>query len=236
MAISRVNGNTATANNGGNPSVDMSTWGLLQDDLVIAVLDSGFTSDQDIVMNTSGYTEIADLFASDVRDTGLGVFYKKMGASPDSTAVGQGSTNASEGLALAVTAFRGVDTASPFDATATTATGANSANADPPSITFATSGVWVVIGTGCSSNTAATVLTFPAGYTTNALQTVGSDTWRAVVGMAYNSSPSSPENPGVVTADSSLVDDAWCAVTIALKPAAGGGAGGAFTGWGLPIF
>lgn len=222
MAISFVNGGTNDLANGGDASVDMSTWSLLEDDFVIAAYSIN-SVDRDMVMLTSGYTEIADLFSSDSERTNLGVFYKFMSASPDASAQCEGFGDANDGVQLAATAFRGVDTSSPFDVASTTATGTNSGLADPPSIDWSTSGVWTVIASASGISATATY-TFPSGYTTNAKQASRNETRISVIGLGYNSAPSDPENPGAFAlsiADS--VTFSWASVTIALKPAAVGG-------------
>lgn len=234
MAISTVNGNTASANNAQDPSVDMSTWGLQENDLVIAALAIGNSLDLDVTMNSAGYTEIADLNGPDTHDANLGVFYKFMTATPDSTAVGEGGTDPTSGVVLAVRAFRGVDTGSPFDVTSTTATGSNTMIANPPSIDWSTAGVWTVIAAAASTADNGLVFTFPSGYTTNALQQGQLETEMNRVALGYNSSPSDPEDPAVFGIN--ISDDTacgWAAVTMALRPAAGGGT---TDGWGIPIF
>ena len=82
--------------------------------------------------------------------------------------------------------------------------------------------IWAVIAamTGHTGGATAT-FTFPTGYTTNAAQRAHNDTIDALAGMGYNTAPSDPENPGAFTAANigTAADNAWCAVTMALKVA-----------------
>ena len=228
MAISFVNGGVANKNNGGNPSLDVSTWGLAENDLIIVALGIGDNDGVDFTMSmtSSGYTLVtgADLFADDTQDANLGVFYKFMTASLDSTVVGNGQGGNDAGVSEAVIAFRGVDTTTPFDSTTpTTATGLNTYDADPPSIDHSgTAGNWVVIA-ACSGTTlgAGATYTFPTNYTTNGQEDRGNDTSDVTTGLGYNTSPSDPEDPGAFAHNGTdSTNFCWCAVTMALLAAA----------------
>lgn len=222
MAISFVSAATAGAADGGDPSLTLSS--VQENDLVIvAVNEAGNGSvDIDVSMTTSGYTEIADLFADDVAETNLGVFYKFMPATPDATAVGNGSGDTNNAVHAAYMAFRGVDLTTPFDVSSTTATGTNTFDPDPPSIDYTSSGVWVVVAAGSAHNLGiGESYTFPTGYTTDAVSDSTDDDNDATVGMGYNSGPGDPEDPGALAhsgTDSGAFS--WAAVTMALRPAA----------------
>jgi hypothetical protein len=224
MAISFVGGASAHALNGANPSATLPGT-IAQDDLVIAVVSHNDTAlDSTMAMSTAGYTKVADLYANDANDANVGVFYKYMGATPDTTAVAQGVGNTSNETNIAVLVFRGVKTVAnggPFAATATTATGINGANPDPPSISFTDSGVWTVIAAGNAFPSGTTTFTLPTGYTTNAQQDSAAETagsGGAVIG--YSSSPTSPENPAAITSSAGDTTCSWAAVTMALLPSA----------------
>lgn len=229
MAISLVGSAENSAINGGDVTVDLSGLGLQQNDLVIVAYAIGDTDliDFDMaIVSPTGYTEIADLNAQDARDVNMGVFWKLMGATPDTSVVvdGQGGTNAS--VAAVVLAFRGVDTTTPMDVTPTTATGLNTQQANPPSINHNNpAGVWTVaVGAFSHGNGAGITLTAPTNYG-NLVDRAENDTIDVGIGMATRSDPADPEDPGVFTnsgADST--NDGWCAVTIALRPAAAGAA------------
>lgn len=229
MAISFVGSAEASAADGGNATIDLTTIsGLAQNDLVIVAYGIGTNAgDVDMAMVTADYIEVADLFSDDTRDINLGVFRKFMGATPDASAVVTGSGSGNDSTAAVAMAFRGVDTTTPLDVTSTTATGQNSPHPDPPSIDHnGTAGIWTVLAAAnCHAAGATATYTFPTGYTTNALEASADDTHDTTCGLAYNASPADPEDPGALThsgGDSTQL--AWAAVTMALRPAAEGGA------------
>lgn len=198
--------------------------GTKMNDLVVVAYAVGDNDgvNFDMSMVTAGYTEVADLFSDDTQDANLGVFWKLMGSTPDTTAqvTGLGGTDAS--VAAVAMVFRGIDTITPMDVVATTATGIDTFVANPPSIDHNNpSGVWTVIA-GCSAHTlgGSGTFTFPTGYTTDAIDRGQDDTTDITVGMAYRSSGvSDPEDPGVMI--HSGADDtgfAWCAATLAIRP------------------
>ena len=227
MAISFVGSAEGSAQNGGDVTLDLTTIsGLAQNDLVIVAYSIADTGDVDhnMAMVTAGYTEVADLWADDTDQTNLGVYYKFMGASPDASAVVDGLGGANAAVTAACMAFRGVDTTTPMDVSATTATGINTMDPDPPSIstfTEATSWTVIAVGSGYAGGGTTDTYTFPAGYTTNAVDVSQDDptaTLTALTGMGYRTNPSDPENPGTMAA--SPVDNiaySWAAVTMALR-------------------
>jgi hypothetical protein len=222
MAISYVASTSAAAANGSDATLTLSGLGLQQNDLVIVAYGIGDNDNVDfnMAMVSAGWTEIADLFANDTQDANLGVYWKIMPATPDTSAVvdGQGGTDAA--VSAVMMAFRGVDPTNPFDVASTTATGIDSGNADPPSIDHNNpSGVWTVIAaaTGHTGGATATY-TFPTGYTTNAVQRSADDTSDVTVGLGYRTNPSDPEDPAAFTHSQVSTNNAWCAVTMALRP------------------
>jgi hypothetical protein len=200
----------------------------LENDLVVVAIGTGDNDNvnEDVgpnLVGTYGYTEVADLFSNDTFDTNLGVFWKVMGATPDTsyTLDSIGGNDASNAAVCIV--FRGVDTTTPMDVTPTTATGLNIFSPNPPSINHNNpSGVWAIIAGASSHNLGDTGnFTFPTGYTTNTIIRGHNDTNDVTVGMGYRSSGvSDPEDPGVMThSGTNSTSFAWGAVTIALRPA-----------------
>lgn len=225
MAISFVGSAENSATDGGNVTVDISGISMAENDLVIVAYSEGDAADTDYDMATvtAGYTQVADLFSNDGADTNLGVFYKFMGGTPDSSVEVDGHGGTNTAVAAVVMVFRGVDTTTPMDVAATTATGGDTFNANPPSINHNNpSGLWVVIaGASAHSLGGATTYTFPTNYTTNAIDRASDDGRDTTVGMGYRTDPGDPEDPGVMT--HSGVDSAnfsWAATTMALRPAA----------------
>jgi hypothetical protein len=228
VAIEFVGSAEGSAVNGANVTLTLPT--AQQNDLVIVAYAIGDNDsvDQNMAMVTADYNEVADLFSDETAlDLNLGVFWKVMGATPDTTAVVDGALSGLSGADAAVAAvamvFRGVDTTTPMDVAATTDTGIDTMHPNPPSINHNNpSGVWTVI-VGASAHTlgAAGTYTFPTGYTTNKLEDGENDTSDVTVGMGYNTGPSDPEDPGVMThSGTDNVAYCWAAVTMALRPAA----------------
>ena len=235
MAISFVG--SAVGSSSPNTATTITLPTLLADDLIIIAAAVGDTANNGIPA-PSGYTRVrgvaATLYSNDVADTNLDLYYK-IAVAGDSgatvTLTATGGTNASNAGVAVV--FRAVDTTTPFDVNAATATGINTSNADPPSLDHGNpSGVWTAIAasTGHTGGATAT-FTFPTGYTTDAAQRAHNDTTDVLVGVGYNSSPADPENPAAFSAANigTAADNAWAAVTMALRPAVAAAVTG--TGW-----
>lgn len=228
MAISFIGSTSEAALNGSDITLDLTVIsGIAQNDIVIIGYAIGSSDDGDynLVVNTpTDYNEVADLFADDTQDCQLGVFYKVQGATPDTDVVVEGFGNMNNSVTVIAMVFRGVDPTTPMDVTPTTATGIDSANANPPSINHNNpAGVWtVIVGAAGHNQGDGRSFTFPTGYTTNAVSLSANDSDDILLGMGYRSSGvSDPEDPGVMTftggADNVIFS--WCGVTIALRPA-----------------
>lgn len=232
MAISFVGSASNAVISGGDVTVTLP-GGMAANDLILVgygIADNDSVDEDMAIVSPSGYTEVADLFANDLVDTNLGVFYKyHNGTDTDVVADGLGGADAAVSAVLMV--FRGValsGAGGPFDTAATTATGIDTGVPNPPSInTTGASGIWTVIvgASGSGHITDTPSLTAPANYTTNAVQIAIKDTSDIAVGMGYRTNPSDPEDPGSFTLGG-VPDDlgySWCAVTMALKESVGGG-------------
>ena len=215
----------ALENNGIDRSISLTalTGGIgsqaIENDLVIVAWSCGKNYDLDMAMVTSGYTEVCDLYANSSNDTNLGVFYKFMTATPDTTATIDSSiTGVNAGLAYGCMVFRGVNTTTPMDATATTALGTSSSSAaNPPSITPVTAGAAVIgVGAGSwrSAYTSTDLIPFiSAGTTSTFFNTqlgAGSFVRRWVSGAV---------NPAAFSGGSLSAGMTWAACTMALRPA-----------------
>lgn len=224
MALSFIG---SAENNVADASVSTITLtlpaGIAENDVVYVayVASSNGGADKNMAMTTTGYSELADLFANDADECNLGVYRKLMGATPDSTA--ETATVATGGVpkgAAVCHVWRGVDTTTPEDATTTTATAVNSAIPNSPSIITVTANAIVLSAVG-SSQFDATV-TAPAGYA-NQVDITGPDT-RALAGIASKSIASpGTEDPAAWTDITDAATEAWCAATVAIRPAAAGG-------------
>lgn len=185
----------------------------IENDLVIVAVFGANSSDQDIAI--SGYTEVADIFANGTNDTNLGVFIKKMGSTPDTSVTVPSLTN----VIAVVYVLRGVDAATPQDATATTATKTNSGIPDPPSITTATNGAMIVILSATRGSAGS--FSPPSGYTNSVVKSNGS---QSVMAASKTLATAGSDNPGIWTGILFDQTSYTCAsVTMALRPGAGGG-------------
>jgi hypothetical protein len=231
MAISYVGG--ATGVSVGNTDVSVSLTALtggsdsapVDGDLVIFAYNIADADNADLVpaCNTAGFTSVADLFGNGTQDANLGVFYKFMTATPDTTVVGEGilggTDTAIQGAAMAFRGVKPVASGGPFDVASTTATGTTVGDPDPPSIdTTGAAGIWTVI-VGACAHIAGTGGTFtgPTNYTTDFITVGNDDTADGIIGMGYNPAPADPENPGLMT--TAFAATGWCAVTMALSEA-----------------
>ena len=227
MAISFVN--SAVGSSSPNTGLSFALPALSAGDLIIVAALVADTVNNGLAAPTapSGFARVpgvaATLYSNDVNDCNLDMYYK-IAVSGDSAATmtfaAVGGTNASNVAVVMV--FRGVDQVTPFDVDATTATGISTSNADPPSINHNNpTGVWTVAvgGTGHTGGATATY-TAPANYTTNFAQRAHNDTIDGLLGMGYRTNPADPEDPAAFTAATIGVaaDNAWAAVTMALRP------------------
>lgn len=222
MAISFVGGSTASVISGGDATLTLPAGTTVSDLVIVAyVVGDNDNIDFDMAMITTGYTEVADLFADGVQDSNMGVFWKVMSSTPDTTAVVDGLGGTDAAVCAACLVFRGVDTSTPLDVTSTTGTSTTTADPDPPSIDFLDAGAWIVVAAATAHTLTTGSYTFPTGYTTNAISTSCDDTGSdSTIGMCYNSAPSNPEDPGLLNhsgADST--NFSYCVATLALRPA-----------------
>ena len=112
--------------NGGSGSVDLTalTGGTSstasENDIVVITVHYESATSGIPTMTTSGYTQIASGFANDSLDSQVAVFYKIMGATPDTTAVYAASGDGAGATCATLMVFSGVDLTTPIDVTATT--------------------------------------------------------------------------------------------------------------------
>lgn len=220
MAISYVGSNTHS-NAGSSTTITINLpSGVAENDVVIVGVISAATTDRTFTEPTTGtWTKdpATDLYANDVLDVNAATFWKRMGATPDTSVTI--TCDLSTVLESLIVAYRGVDTTTALDATTTTATGTNGGTPDPASITTATNGAEVVVFAFSSEPDALT--NPPTNYGNLASNTSASGA-RNIMHASRNITTAGAENPGTfanVVGDGS---DSWAAMTFALRPAAGG--------------
>lgn len=229
MAISYVGGQVAgRANPSSAVSVNFSLTGGSDSapaagDLVVVTVvvgSAGGNPTLDVVTPT-GYTPLTQLNRNPTTaDTSLQVSYKIMGGTPDTSVTIPGTTNNAWAEAYSIQVFRGVDSTTPMDVTPTSATGSGTNNRpDPPSITPATAGAWVVICGGGAAGTGASY-TAPTNFTTDFLTANGADSTDATVGSGYWTGwTSGAVNPAAYGGGSVNAANSWCAYSLVLRPA-----------------
>jgi VCBS repeat-containing protein len=197
--------------------------GLQEGDLVVVVTGQVYTSDKAPGVLTSGYTEVAELYANDSVDANVSVNYKFMGATPDTEIQVVGNTANPYPAGTVVQVFRGVDTTTPMDVTPVTATGVNTGIPTPPAITPVTSGARVVSLFGTAvyyTDSVSNPPNPPSGFLQPSGGITGS-TYKFQAGIA--SAPWDGIGEVAPEAWSNVCDsanDSWGAVTLALRPAA----------------
>lgn len=213
MSITIVGAVKATATDGNNATIDISSLSPQTDDLVfIASGTASRSSNEGRIGNSLSYTQDINLTSAQRFRTA----YKKYISGETSITI-EGSGNASDALVAVAILLRGQDTTTPIDVTSTTA-GGNSTNPDCPSITPSSNDCCILAITNSTvvdaSITAPTNYTIPTNGTANA-----SDTNSYTIAIAYrilSGGGGSAENPSSYTNWSSSV---WQAATTAIRPA-----------------
>lgn len=203
-----------------------STPTLQSGDLVIVAVNCASTVDRtQATLTPLGYsTAHTDLFANDSNDTNLQVSYKFMTGTPDTSVSIPASNATTAGVAWTVHVFRGVDTTAAIVVTPTTATGINTAQPDPPSITPTTAGSFIyIVGAGAMAAGAAYQSTAPTGLDTS------TNAWRQTVLTTTTNDPGiaagfkSDWSAGAFdcpafTGGTTTNTGSWAAVAIVLEP------------------
>lgn len=227
MALQYVGGNVATkaGATSGNSTISLTTLtgGLATSasagDFVIAVYATGSTADRALTITdgTTAYTLIGtELYANGTSyDTNLRVAYKRLTVADASVTFGP-TGNAADAGAMAVHVWRGVDSNTPLDVAATTATGTATGRPNPAAITPTTSGSVIIIA---GAGAAATGAVFTAAYLSNFRTATSIDTQDAMVGVGSIAWTSGAYDGAQWTGGTANAADSWAAVTIALRPA-----------------
>lgn len=182
-----------------------------ENDVVIVYGGASYFSSPNPAAPGTGYTQIA--LYSHASNLFFGAWYKRMGASPDSSVVCHGNGQANSATAYGCYVLRGVDTTTFADATATTAGLTTGTNPDAPSITTVTNGAWVIAVAGSQVNdaTPGTVSGYSNQYTTTGNDAIDI----TVAGATFEKTTAGEENPA---AWSSWASGNWYAISIAVRP------------------
>lgn len=181
------------------------------------------------------YTLIeSELWADFGVDTNLRVAYRFMPGTPETQfRFAGGSLNTANAACWSVHVFRGVDSTTPLDVAATTATATQTRVVDPPSITPTTDGAWILV-TGAGAG--ATGGTYTTSGLTDFRANTQVDTNDCLLGAGYVTWTSGAyDHAAYGGGGTSTVNDTWGSVVAALRPfvaAAGCGTTVALTGAG----
>jgi len=232
MAITFVNEHNQEiiAQDMGNDPTTVSLPTTLEDDIWILAIswDTATIANGSTFYTDQGYTIIA---YSTGDDPDYGLFYKIMGATPDTTVNIEHSNSASGTGNLIMQAWRGVDGTTPLDGVTPALSGSN---LNPPSVTTNTDGA-LVIAYGALDDDSATLTTSPAGYTNILFQATGTGTsgdTSAALGSKIVATAGA-EDPATWVFSTS---DQALAYTFVLKPAAGGAAATPHNAFGLAFY
>jgi hypothetical protein len=219
-----VGGATATNSSSSAPTFALSgrlSGGLATSpaagDLVIAAVGFVNSTDRTITALSSGWTQVADLYANDVADTQLGVFYKYLTAADANVQFSLGVTTLSR---FAVHVWRKADSSSPLDATTTTATRTANSAPDAPSITTVTDqAVVIAVGVGAAHSASSMSLTVPSGMENffKSPDPTASDIPQIVIASIFVS-PAGAYNPPVFGGNRAGTGNTACAATLAIRP------------------
>lgn len=176
--------------------------------------------------SSTGWTEVHEDYTNGTsNDTNLALYYKVMGASPDTSFVAVGPTGNNNGTIGVAFAFRGIDPAVldiAFVAASHSAGGTATTNPNPPSITPSSAGAWVaVVGAGAAAVGGAYSTPSDLSSTTNHFRSGNhAETIDIALGLGIKTDWSSGAfDPAAWTGGVSNAGDSWRAFVIALKPA-----------------
>lgn len=188
------------------------------DDLVVVYYGCASTANRALTITTSGYTQVADLYANDTFDANLTVAYKRMPFIPDTEVVVSATGATTDAGAVVVQVWRGVDKAFPFDVTATTATGIDDGDCDPPSITPVTANSVIIVGGATAHGQGTFLVDFTSNDLGNFVSQNGPNATNDVtvgVGSKYWTSGAFDPQPFNFNGNAFC---SWAAVTLALLP------------------
>lgn len=223
--ITYVGGRTQTSTSTGTTTVSLTglTGGLATapatNDLVIVVRSWASTGDKTMTTSSTGWSTITELFADGVNDTNLEIYYKIMGATPDTSIVVNAHLTG-ESSSFTVHVFRNIDLTTPIDVTSTTATTTTSATPNPPAITPVTTNAIVFVVAGSAYGGGTTAASYTAAYLTNFLTTgIASQTYDSVVGAGWVAWTSGAYDPAAWTFSlTASTNYTSASVTMAIRP------------------
>ncbi len=198
-----------SSNNGGDVTLTFDTiTPPLVDDIVVVFGGHGIAVTT-LAAPGAGYTQIGIHTGSAPI---FGMWYKRMGATPDLSVVCSGGGDNDDGVAYGCWVLSGVDTTTAEDATATTAGPTTSTNPNAPSITTNNVNAWVIPTAG--SDNRDTSPGTVSGYS-NQLNVNRNETNDVTVaGATFENPEADAEDPA---AWSSWSSSTWYTITAAFR-------------------
>lgn len=201
------------------------SYTLRTGDFVIVSATTSSTASRTLV-GPAGWTKVTQIFANGTSGkANVVMWYKRMGAVPDTTFTLTGGTNnIQDGLSINWAVFRGVDPTTPLDVAITTASGTATAVPNPAAITPVTPGAAVAAFGGGANNTTGAVYTVTSGYYSAVLNAFRSNTSpdtndsMAFFALHTNNWASGAVDPPVLAGGTAGAGDSWGAYTVALRP------------------
>lgn len=219
MAITIVGtagtGTDATAHDGANKTITLP-GGMAQNDRVWLFgghsTRSGSTPGP---VTTTGWNTVVVYNAATPY---FGVWYKDMGATPDSSIACLGTGNAADACAYGCYVIRGASTAYTYAENGPT----TGANAVPPQISGAVTGQDLIIAVAFGTVFDTTIGAGLGGYTIG-IHACGNDTGEDVTVVSKHLLAGTFANPEVPGAFTTMASSTYRGFTLLLKPASGGG-------------
>ena len=195
-------------------------------DMVIVVHSVSSTTNSTLTIrdpSSVAYTLIgSELYSDDTYDTNLRVAYKFMGATPDASVSFSDNLGGTNGRIATAYVLRGVDSTTPLDVAAVTATNTNTGAVDPPSITPVTSGAAIVAFGAAAHNLGGVFFSFPSGSLYSWIANSNNTSNDSSHGIAQYAWTSGAFNPAAWTLAGTTTTDSWASITVALRPATRG--------------
>lgn len=187
-----------------------------ENDIVVFVHLHRGTVDQNVGTSTSGYAEVADLYANaSAIDPNLSVNWKRMGSTPDTSVTSNVITGRNTAVAYVL---RGVDTTTALDVTSTTSTNTATGVADPPAITPTTARSLIVAVSGDLTDDTSGMVAPPTGLWPASAINTGPSTHQPHIGIVSYRWESGSFDPGTWTGHVDRADHGSAAVTLAFRP------------------
>ena len=185
-------------------------------DMVLVAHSWGSTVDRTMVASTAGYTVIADRYSDSTYDTNLGIYYKFMSATPDTTVAVPSTVSTADSRAVAVHVWRNVNQLNPLDVATSfsNSTGTIVPTIGSKTLSATSNAMTILVCAGASGGVAPVAYSSGPTGTSNFVSAAGSDTNDCYIGIA-SYQPSVGEARGFTAFGSTIADNAGYSSVIA---------------------